>query len=108
MMLANSIGGSILLPPEQQRRPIPLQASVRLGQPPCLERDHNLIRLPPQKAGTDERGRGRERGPQNTQARLLPSVLGTPLSAPPALTLLSDLLQNGSGHVGDHRRCEFG
>jgi ribosomal protein L11 methyltransferase len=32
-----------------------------------------------------EGGRGRERGPQNTPARLLPSVLGTPLSVPSTL-----------------------
>src|SRR5207253_1663920 len=36
-------------------------------------------------AGQLEGGRGRGRGPQNTQARLLPSVLGTPPSAPATL-----------------------
>src|SRR6188768_173886 len=107
-MLANSIGASILLPPEQQRRPVPLQAPVRLDQSPCPELGGDLIQLAREQPGADERGWGRGRGPQNTQARLLPSVLGTPPSAPPALELSGHHLQDRRGHVGDRGRGELG
>lgn len=54
-------------------------------------------------AGQLEGGRGRGRGPQNTPARLLPSVLGTPLSAPATL-ICSGLLPSELDEIA----TEFG